>query len=308
VESECGPYTLGLRRADRKKEYAIARTELYYRIATLRAVYFADEPDRRESFPYLAEAILRGHTAALDDLARIYEYETTDPRAARSEEAAEKRSLLSRLLGQERQFRRLKNKEGRDPTLFARAARMHHSWLSDYYVALCPEPQPFTHGMSPTAVLGDMPDYVTAAVTPLMRVNALCYLGECFFEGRGLPPDPQAAVVCYRAAVAVPFRPERGKPLPTSLVNANYSLGWCLLYGVGTPVDANAAVGFLNKVAKAHSGAAYTLGICHEEGRGVVIPDPREALKHYRRAQALGHPKAAERVLNLERLLKDREE
>jgi hypothetical protein len=153
-----------------------------------------------------------------------------------------------------------------------------------------------------------MPDYVTAAVTPLMRVNALCYLGECFFEGRGLPSDPQAAFTCYRAAVDVPLRLERGQPMPPALVNATYSLGWCKLYGVGTPVDARAAVGHLNRVAKVHSGAAYTLGICHEEGRGVVIPDPREALKHYRKAQTMGHPKAAERVLYLEKLLKDRGE
>ena len=162
--------------------------------------------------------------------------------------------------------------------------------------------------MRPTAVLGDMPDYVTAPVTPLMRVEALCYLGECFFEGRGFPHDPQAAVACYRAAVNTPLRLERGQAMPVSLVNATYSLGWCLLYGVGTSVDAIAAVKLLSKVAKLHSGAAYTLGICHEEGRGVVIPDPREALKHYRKAQSLGHTKAAERVLYLEKLLKNRDE
>jgi hypothetical protein len=33
VESECGPYTFGLRRADRKKAYETDRTELHYRIA-----------------------------------------------------------------------------------------------------------------------------------------------------------------------------------------------------------------------------------------------------------------------------------
>ena len=306
VESECGPYTLGLRRAERRQADEAARTEVYYRLATLRAVYFADGPRRRESFPYLAEAILRGHETALEDLARIYAYETAHPRALREEEGTKKCLTLSRMTGQGRALSRLS--KGDDPTRSERAAQMHHSWMSDYYVALCPEPVPFTREMHPVAVLGDVPGYVTAAVTPQMKVDALCYLGECFFEGRGLPTRPEAAVECYRAAVKVPLRLQRNQPMPVSLMNAIYSLGWCLLYGVGTAVNADKAVKLLTRVAKVHSGAAYTLGICHEEGRGVMIPDPREALKHYRKAQSMGHPKAAERIPRLEKLLRNQED
>ena len=96
--------------------------------------------------------------------------------------------------------------------------------------------------------------------------------------------------------------------MPVAMVNAIYSLGWCMLYGVGTTADPGGAVRMLNRVAKSHSGAAYTLGVCHEEGRGVVIPDISEALKFYRKAESLGHPKAAERMLKLEKLLKNRQE
>lgn len=307
VESECGPYTFGLRRLERRKVDEETRTEVYYRLATLRAVYFADGPDRRESFPYLAEAILRGHQIAIDDLARMYAYETTDPHALRDEETSKKPSVLSRALGKRARFRRL-SKRGEESIRSEQAEQMHHAWMSDYYVALFPEPIPFTKDMCPVTVLGDTPAYVTAEVTPEMRIDALCYLGECFFEGRGLPVRPEAAVACYRAAVAVPFKPERNKPMPKSRINALYSLGWCQLYGVGTATDAAAAVKLLNGVAKSHSGAAYTLGICHEEGRGVLIPNAREALKHYRKAQTLGHPKAAERVLQMKKLLQLSEE
>jgi TPR repeat protein len=96
--------------------------------------------------------------------------------------------------------------------------------------------------------------------------------------------------------------------MPVAMINAIYSLGWCTLYGVGTAPDPYGAVRLLNRVAKHHSGAAYTLGVCHEEGKGVVIPDISEALKFYRKAETMGHPKAAERVLKLEKLLKNRQE
>ena len=96
--------------------------------------------------------------------------------------------------------------------------------------------------------------------------------------------------------------------MPVSMTNAIYSQGWCMLYGVGTTADPNGAVRMLNRVFKTHSGAAYTLGVCHEEGKGVVIPDINEALKFYRKAESLGHPKAAERIEKLEKLLKSCQE
>ena len=95
--------------------------------------------------------------------------------------------------------------------------------------------------------------------------------------------------------------------MPVAMTNAIYSLGWCMLYGVGTTADPGGAVRMLNRVAKIHSGAAYTLGICHEEGKGVVIPDIHEALKYYRKAESMGHPDADERIGKLEKLLKNRQ-
>jgi TPR repeat protein len=52
-------------------------------------------------------------------------------------------------------------------------------------------------------------------------------------------------------------------------------------------------------------GACYTLGVCHEEGRGVVVADDREAIKYYRKAQKLGHNKAAAKVAMLEKRLQN---
>jgi TPR repeat protein len=50
------------------------------------------------------------------------------------------------------------------------------------------------------------------------------------------------------------------------------------------------------------------MGVCHEEGRGVVAADAREAVKFFRKAQKLGHPGAAEKVEQMESLLKARSE
>ena len=307
VESECGPYTFGLRRTRRKGADVLVQTELYYRLATLRAVYFADEPNRRECFPYLAAAIAKGHTAALDDLSRIYDYETSHPREGKMEDKLGKWSM--RLpFGAGADLRRKLRKGVEDPTRSDRAARMHHNWLVDYYTALWPEPLPFSREMRSLSIPCDVPAYVYKPVTPLMRLNALCYLGECFFEGHGLSARPEDAFACFSAAVKIRIPLERNQPMPVAMINAIYSLGWCTLYGVGTAPDPYGAVRLLNRVAKNHSGAAYTLGVCHEEGKGVVIPDISEALKYYRKAETMGHPKAAEQVLKLEKLLKSRQE
>ncbi len=302
VESECSPYTLGLRRSERKKADQRARAEILYRLATLRAVNFSDASNRKESFLYLAEAVLMGHTAAIDDLARIFAYEIKRPRGMTRKANRGQRQTESRF-GSKAKLRRRIQETDSAVTRNSRATRIHREWLTDYYTALCPEPIPYSYAMRSTTVSTERPAYVTAPVTDLMRVNALQYLGECFFEGYGLPEDAAAAVTCYRAVLA--HAPKGMVPPPASITEATYSLGWCLLYGVGTGEDHQEAIRLLTQASRIHGGACYTLGVCHEEGRGVVIADDREAIRFYRKAQKLGHPKAAEKVAELERRLED---
>ena len=302
LESECGPYTFGLRRVDRKRRDIRARAEILYRLATLRALYYADTANRRESFLYLAEAILMGHSAARDDLARIFAYESEHPRVASGQTDRGRRWWLG--FGRKARVRRRMQENDGMLNRRNRAFHVHQEWLSDYYTAQWPEPMPFSYAMKPTAIPSDLPEYVTAPVTDLMRANALQYLGECFYEGYGLPVDTAAAVTCYRAVLA--NAPKGGPVPPASVIEATYSLGWCLLYGKGTPANCQEGIRLLNSVSKFHAGACYTLGICHEEGRGVVTIDYREAVKFYRKAQRLGYPEAAVRVAALEKQLRAR--
>jgi TPR repeat protein len=188
----------------------------------------------------------------------------------------------------------------------SRAVRIHREWLCDYYTALCPEPLPFAYAMNPTATLSEAPEYATAPVTDLMRANALQYLGECFFEGYGLPEDTAAAAACYRGVLT--YAPKGVPTPPPAVVEATYSLGWCMLYGVGTAVNCPEAIRLLNSVSRNHAGACFTLGVCYEEGRGVVVADDHEAVKFYRKAQKMGHPRAAERIEELERRLRNHAE
>lgn len=310
VESECSPYTLEDRRKARKQADVRARAEILYRLATLRAMYGTSEsggsdPRYTEAFRCLAEAILMGHAGARDDLARIFSYEMSRPRGLTRKANRGKRTLESRFGAKARLRRRMRDVNAM-PTRNNRALRLHRTWLTDYYTALWPEPVPFSYDMKATALQGDSPDYVKAPVTDLMRINAMQYLGECFFEGYGLPPDASAAVICYRAVMEM--APRGVRTMPSAVTEATYSLGWCLLYGVGTTVNYPEAIRLLTMVSKTHVGACYTLGVCHEEGRGVVVADDREAIKYYRKAQKLGHNKAAAKVAMLEKRLQSRSE
>ncbi len=302
LESECGPYTMGLRRADRKQEAIRIRSELYYRIATLRAVYFSDTANRKEAFSYLAAAVLMGHAAARDDLARIFEYEINRPRNT-SLKAERRKRLWFRRFGRKASVRRRMQENGGLMSRGSRALRIHQEWLSRYYTALYPEPKPFAYGLEATVIPSDIPDYVKAPVTDAMRVSALQYLGECFYEGYGLKADTAAAVSCYRRVLE--YAP-KGGDIPPAITEATYSLGWCRLYGVGIEANHQEAIRLLTLASKTHGGACYTLGICHEEGLGVVTADDREAVKFYRKAEKFGHPNAAAKVAELERKLRTR--
>ena len=296
-ESESSPYTLGLRRADRKRADIRARAEILYRLATLRAMYFSSGNHRREAFLYLAEAILMGHEAALDDLARIFAHEEQKNGEKRTRRAAGDRQKTS---GGRKARLRKRMKESRWILSRRNRNRHHQMWLSNYYTSLSPEATPFSFSMRSTAAAAELPAYIAASVTDLMRINALQYLGECFFEGIGLPADAAAAATCYRSVLNL--APKNTPNPPAAVVEATYSLGWCLLHGVGVSMDCRSAIRLLNSVSKTHPGACYTLGLCHEEGLGTV-PDNREAIKFYRKAQRLGHPLAEIKVAAIEKQL-----
>ncbi len=306
TDSECGPYTVTARRNARLAADRRARAEVLYRIASFRAMYFADDGTRRETFSYLAEAVLMGHEAALDDLARMYAFETTYIAATGpSGKGKAAPTLRERLSGFTARRRLSKRKPGSPTPRDGRAGRSHHGWLSDYYTALWPEPLPFRFDMRSVAVPSDVPAYARVSVTPAMRASALNYLGDCYYFGRDLRVDKAAAVACYRRVTELPLSLGRGETAPAGVIWAQYSLGWCLLRGDGTARDPRAAVRYLTRASRTHAEACYVLGTCYERGEGVDVPDDREAIKYYRKAERLGYIAAEKKVSQLEERLRD---
>lgn len=302
-ESENGPYTLGLRRVDRKRADVRARAEILYRLAILRAMYFSTDKSPRESFLYLAEAILMGHGPARDDLARIFAYENPRSLGSSNRNALGGRRGRHRAISGRKARLRRRMMASRLRMSHLVRTRRHRQWLNNYYTVLCPEAEPFAYSMRSTVAASELPPYISSPVTDIMRANALQYLGDCFFEGIGLPEDAAAAVTCYRAVLDC--APKGTPHLPASVAEATYSLGWCLLHGVGTAADHQTAIRLLTSVSRTHPGACYTLGLCHEEGIGTVA-DNREAIKFYRKAQRLGHPEAEAKVMEVEKQLPER--
>lgn len=309
IESECGHYTVTDRRNSRREADRRARAEALYRLAVLRAVHFAADPDRKESFRYLAEAVLMKHPAARLDFARMYHYESayidkTNPAPKGKGDKSAPPAVNPLGTGA-----RLRRRMAKEPPLSAtrrdsRAGRSHDGWMTDYYTALWPEPIPFSYEMKATSDPKDRPAYVTEEVTDVMTASALNYLGDCLFYGKGLEPDAAAAVACYREVVSMRLQLARNQPVPPGVVWAQYSLGWCLLHGVGTARDLRGAVKWLTVASRTHGEACYCLAGCHERGDGVDVPDKREAIKYYRKAVKLGYRKADAKVAELEKQLR----
>jgi TPR repeat protein len=303
LESECGRYTLRERRETRKKLDHRARSEALYRLASLRAVSFPEGEAGRESFPHLVNAVLMGHAAALDDLSRMYAYETAYIASTSPKKKWKKRRKATPQGAVTR--RRLKGRDhGTATPRDGRAGRSHEGWMANYYAALWLTPELFRYGMSLGSVPEDRPAYVTAEVTDAMRAACLNYLGDCLYYGRGLPVDTAAAADCYRRVVSMRIPIPRGATPPTGVIWSWYSYGWCLLRGIGTPQDPRQAVRYMSMASKYHAEACYCLGSCYEEGIGVDVADGREAIKYYRKALKLGYRKAAVKVAELEKKLK----
>ena len=281
LESECGPYTLGLRRGERLEADRRARAELLYRLAIHSVLSSGRE---KEGFVYLAEAIRMEHSAALEDLSRMYGQRT---------------DALSNHPSSDPEGRKTNQKSGKTEEACPMSVDM-----GAYYRAVLPAPLPFSYGMRSRAQADSLPAYTTAEVTASMTVDALYYLGECYYYGYGLQADAGAAVECYRRALGIPLAIPRGTPPPASVTQAAYSLGWCLLNGVGAERDETEAVKWLTAASSRHGAACAALGHCYEQGLGVMAADDREAIKYYRKALRLGHRSAARKVSVLEKRLK----
>lgn len=304
TESECGDYTLRERRESRRLADRRARAEACYRLAVLRAVHFSDGESRRESFAYLVRAILMGHTAAREDLARMYAYESAYAEATAPKERKSRRKGLSTPAGAYARGRLNRRTPDSDTRRDSPAVRSHSGWMTDYYTALWPTPALFGLGMTPTSAPADRPAYVSAEVTPAMLAAALNYLGDCLFFGEGLPADPAAAAECYREVVSMKIQVPRGQNPPQGQTWARYSYGWCLLHGAGVPRNPREAIRHLISASKTHAEACFALGECYEQGIGVDVADGVEAFKYYSKALKLGYPKAQAKVRELEKKLR----
>lgn len=319
TDAPCPPHMLRERWKDRMAHARYVQAEAYYRLAILRAVGFTDDQRaaREQAFAYLAAAILAGHEGALDDLARMYAYETAcaDEAAAALAAADLKQRLPKQRLP--KKARRAKadrsNEPSSDPTAAVSASdgknltdtvdrrHDHLAWMTAYYTARRPTLVPFAFTPIPKP-RDNAPAYVTTPVTATMRGCAMNHLGDCFFEGKEIPVDHAAAVDCYRRAAEV--RQPRGEAPAPGLIWAKYSLGWCLVNGEGTAPAPREGVRFLTEAARYHADAAFCLGLCFQSGTGVDRRNVREAVKYFRKANALRHPEAAAKLKMLEKQLK----
>ncbi len=115
--------------------------------------------------------------------------------------------------------------------------------------------------------------------------EALCRLGDSFFDGKHLLKKNEAAAArCYR------YSAELGN------TDACYSYGWCLRHGVGVRGNDAESVKWLKMAADRGNGnAAYSYGLCCEEGCGTGVRNMHDALYYYRMAALAGHDDAAQR-------------
>lgn len=299
-------YSLRERGILRDGEASVVRAEAKYRLAVLSVTepFSGAESDsgadgarrKKDGFEWLVGAILDGHRRAADDFARMYASEQARHAAKEAEYASHPLRIRRRMAAE---AVRAAKKAGLTGKSFLLSGGYRHPWvwMEAYYAENPPMLRPFAE-----PDLSGLEADGAAVVTPVMRAQAMNYVGDCLFYGQGVRVDPAAAVYCYRAAASTPQG--RGEPVCGGIVWAQYSLGWCLLNGVGVKRDAREAVQWLTRCAKLHADAACLLAWCHENGAGVDAPNDREAIKYYRRAVTLGSRPAVPRLAVAERRLK----
>lgn len=115
--------------------------------------------------------------------------------------------------------------------------------------------------------------------------EAMNKLGDMYFDGKGLTEkDDSAALRCYRISAIM------------GNVTGKYNLGWCLRHGKGCKENPKEAAKWLKEAADAgNPHAAYSYGLCCEEGSSGSVKNIREALAYYRKAAVAGHTDATKR-------------
>jgi TPR repeat protein len=109
---------------------------------------------------------------------------------------------------------------------------------------------------------------------------AIYAIGRLYANGKGLPKDPEKALLWYNKAA------EHGQP------DAQFELGRAYRRGDGFPKDAVRAVAWFQRGAQqGHAGAQYALGQMYNFGEGVA-EDPRLAVYWYTQASNQGMPEA----------------
>ena len=104
--------------------------------------------------------------------------------------------------------------------------------------------------------------------------------GQAFELGKGIKPDPRAAVVYYQKAAA------------TGYPDAINSLASCYMEGNGVPKDAAEAVRWFRKAAgQGYAAAQCYLGYCYQKGIG-ISKNAEVAVYWYRKAADQGYTKA----------------
>lgn len=119
------------------------------------------------------------------------------------------------------------------------------------------------------------------------NVEALCSIGNCYRDGRGVDRDPAKAVDFYRQAATRTWN--AASLLNASLAEAPYNLAVC--YATGTGVVQNtseAARWFRRAAALGHAFADYALAF-HRTG---TVGDDAQAVAFYREAAEKGDAKA----------------
>lgn len=105
-------------------------------------------------------------------------------------------------------------------------------------------------------------------------------LGDCYYEGKGVPKDDKEALNWHWKAA------EQGS------VEAQFNLGYCYYKGKGVPKDYAEAVNWYRKAAEqGHAEAQFKLGLNDYE-----VQDYKEAVNWWRKAAEQGHAQAQSKL------------